>query len=338
MKKLKFTKLVAFAILTLMLSTIFQLPAMAATKEKVILKKEDKKFLIYYEDICEKEFEFAYSTNSSENVENLVFKSAIPDISSGKSLNVAYIDESLYNYFDNANKSVYIWIKDSTDNIIVTADLLELNDAIDDEMIQLVDNTTKRIHVDTTKKHVRKDMVDGVDTTVTVSKAVIDQPKTGATYYYELIPVNDENAQAKELFDLAEKLQSTTLDTYENLSLSKKFYDLYQQLMPDARGWTLVENNEILQPEEARTGDKYIIYLKEDDDENTTVVDAKFLICEYIPDEGVAKEPKNISKIVKLPVTFDKGSILFVALGIIVLALAIFAIIRVKLNKKDENK
>lgn len=337
MKKLKQTKLLVLTILILMLTTIFQAPVMAATKEKVILKKEDKKFLIYYEDICEEEFEFAYSTNPEEDVENLVFKSAIPDISSGKSLNVAYVDENLYNYFENAKRSAYIWIKDSTDKIVVTADLLNLDDAIDDDAIQLVNNTTKRIHIDTTQKYVRKDNVDGVDTTVTVSKAVIDQPKEGATYYYELIPVNDENAEAKELFDLAEKLQSTTLDTYENLSLSKKFYDLYQQLMPDAKGWTLVENNEILQPEEARTGDKYIIYLKENVDENTTVVDAKFLVCEYVPDQGVAKEPKTISEIVKLPVTFDSGTILFIALGIIVLALVVVAMIK-RTNKKDENK
>ncbi len=107
--------------------------------------------------------------------------------------------------------------------------------------------------------------------------------------------------------------------------------------MPGARGWTLVENNEILQPEEARTGDKYIIYLKENVDENTTVVDAKFLVCEYVPDQGVAKEPKTISEIVKLPVTFDSGTILFIALGIIVLALVIVAIIK-RTNKKDENK
>lgn len=337
MKNLKQIKLLTLAALILILSTIFQLPVMAATKEKVILKKDDKKYLIYYEDICKEEFEFAYSTNPEEDTENLVFKSAVQDISSGKSLNVAYIDENLYNYFENAKKSAYIWIKDSTDKIIVTADLLNLDDAIDDNMIQLVNNTTKRIHIDTTKKHIRKDMVNGVDTTVTVSKAVIDEPKTGATYYYELLSANDANVKAKELFDLAEKLQSKTLDTYENLSLSEKFYDLYQQLMPSEKEWTLVDNFEILQPEEARTGDKYIIYLKEDNGEDAATIDAKFLVCEYVPDEGVAKEPKNISRVVKLPITFDNGNLLFSALGIIVLALVIFIVIRIKINKKDEN-
>lgn len=337
MKNLKQIKLLTLTVLIVMLSTIFQLPVMAVTKEKVILKKDDKKYLIYYEEICKGEFEFAYSTNPEENTENLIFKSAVKDISSGKSLNVAYIDENLYNYFENAKKSAYIWIKDSTDKIIVTADLINLNDAIDDNLIQVVNNTTKRIHIDTTQKHVRKDNVDGVDTTVTVSKAVIDKPKTGATYYYELLSANDENAKAKELFDLAEKLQSETLDTYENLSLSEKFYNLYQQLMPSEKDWTLVDNYEILQPEEARTGDKYIIYLKEDNGQNETIIDAKFLICEYTPDEGVAKEPKNISKIVKLPVTFDNGNLLFTALGIVGLALVIFIVIRIKINKKDEN-
>ena len=40
MEKLKQTKLLVLTILILMLTTIFQAPVMAATKEKVILKKE----------------------------------------------------------------------------------------------------------------------------------------------------------------------------------------------------------------------------------------------------------------------------------------------------------
>ena len=39
-----------------------------------------------------------------------------------------------------------------------------------------------------------------------------------------------------------------------------------------------------------------------------------------------------------LPVTFDSGAILFTVLGIIIIALAIFVFIRIKSNKKDENK
>ena len=52
----------------------------------------------------------------------------------------------------------------------------------------------------------------------------------------------------------------------------------------------------------------------------------------------VKEEDKVITETVKLPVTFDNGAILFTVLGIIVIALAIFVFIRIKSNKKDENK
>lgn len=178
-------------------------------------------------------------------------------------------------------------------------------------------------------------MTDGVKTTITVGKVVINEPKQDAKYYYQLVKVDEANAEATELFNLAEQLKTEVTGTYESLSLSQKFYNLYQQLMPGVREWTLVENNEILQPEEARKDDKYIVYLKEETDPNTYVVDAKFLVCDYTPEEGV--DQTTVEEIVKLPVTFDSGTILFITLGIIVLALVIVAIIK-RTNKKDENK
>lgn len=335
MEKLKQTKLLALTIIVLMLAAIFQLPVMADTKDNVILEKAEG-YLIYYKDICNNEFEFAFSNDSAENVENLVFKSSAKDSTSEGALNIAYVDQALKDtYFNDVTKSTYLWIRNLNDEMLVTADKIDLSKALNDDMIEVVNDTTKRIKVDTTQKNQKEEMIDGVKTTITVGKVVIDEPKQDAKYYYQLIPVDAENAEATELFNLAEQLKTEITGTYESLSLSKKFYDLYQQLMPDARGWTLVENNEILQPEEARKDDKYIVYLKEETDPNTYVVDAKFLVCDYTPEEGV--DQTTVEEIVKLPVTFDSGTILFITLGIIVLALVIVAIIK-RTNKKEENK
>lgn len=335
MEKLKQTKLLALTIIVLMLATIFQLPVMADTKDNVILKKANG-YLIYYKGICNNEFEFAFSNDSAENVENLVFKSSAKDSTSEGALNIAYVDQTLKDtYFNDATKSTYLWIRNLNDEMLVTADKIDLSKALNDDMIEVVNNTTKRIKVDTTQKNKKEEMIDGVKTTITVGKVVIDEPKQDAKYYYQLIPVDAENAEATELFNLAEQLKTEITGTYESLSLSKRFYDLYQQLMPDASGWTLVENNEILQPEEARKDDKYIVYLKEETDPNTYTVDAKFLVCDYTPEEGVVKT--TVEEVVKLPVTFDSGTILFITLGIIVLALVVVAIIK-RTSKKDENK
>lgn len=331
------TKFVAFTMILLMLLSILSLPVMAeTTEEKVVLKKSEKEFLIYYKDFCNDDFEFAFSSNKEEREEDLSFTASAKDQLTENALNVAYINEALYDQYFTTNKA-YIWIRDNSDNIVVSADLVDLTDVLDDEMIEVVNNTTKRITVDTTQTHETHQMIDGVDTTVTTGKVVIDE-KNGAKYSYQLVKLTDETTDANKLFELAEALQKDISDTYTNLSFSKQFYDLYMELMPETdTEWTNVENSEILQPENTVEGDKYIVYLKEEM-ANSTTVDAKFLTCVYKADEGVDQKEETITETVNLPVTFDSGSILFIALGIIVLALLVFVIIRVKTNKKDENK
>ena len=327
-------KLVAFGMLVLMLLSIFTVPVKAETYEKVVLKKANKEFLIYYKDICNDEFEFAFSLDKSQPTDDLFTRSAKDQADEG-ALDVAYIDATLYDTYFATNKA-YLWIRDNNDQMVVSADLVDLTDALNDGMIELVNNTTKRIDVDTTQTHETHEMVDGVDTTVTTGKVVVDE-KGGAKYSYTLTRLTDTTTKANKLFDLAEALKEDISDTYTNLSLSKQFYDLYMELMPTDSEWTEVENSEILQPDNTVEGDKYIVYLKEETADSTTV-DAKFLTCVYKADEGVDQKEETITETVKLPVTFDSGTILFIILGIIVLALVIFAIIRVKANKKDENK
>ena len=327
-------KLVAFGMLVLMLLSIFTVPVKAETYEKVVLKKANKEFLIYYKDICNDEFEFAFSVDNSQPADDLFTRSAKDQADEG-ALDVAYIDATLYDTYFATNKA-YIWIRDNNDQMVVSADLVDLTDALNDGMIELVNNTTKRIDVDTTQTHETHEIVDGVDTTITTGKVVVDE-KSGAKYSYTLTRLTDTTTKANKLFDLAEALKEDISDTYTNLSLSKQFYDLYMELMPTNSEWTEVENSEILQPDNTVEGDKYIVYLKEETADSTTV-DAKFLTCVYKADEGVDQKEETITETVKLPVTFDSGTILFIILGIIVLALVIFAIIRVKANKKDENK
>ena len=327
-------KLVAFGMLVLMLLSIFTVPVKAETYEKVVLKKADKEFLIYYKDICNDEFEFAFSLDKSQPTDDLFTRSAKDQADEG-ALDVAYIDATLYDTYFATNKA-YIWIRDNNDQMVVSADLVDLTDALNDGMIELVNNTTKRIDVDTTQTHETHEIVDGVDTTIITGKVVVDE-KSGAKYSYTLTRLTDTTTKANKLFDLAEALKEDISDTYTNLSLSKQFYDLYMELMPTNSEWTEVENTEILQPDNTVEGDKYIVYLKEETADSTTV-DAKFLTCVYKSDEGVDQKEETITETVKLPVTFDSGTILFIILGIIVLALVIFAIIRVKANKKDENK
>lgn len=336
MKNLKI-KFIAFGIIMLLLLFIIQLPIMANTnQESIILKKSEKEFLLYYKEICNNEFEFAFSSNKDEKEENLNFTKSAQDQKTENALNVAYIDETIYDLFFTTSKTAYIWIRDTENKMLVESDLINLENALDDNAINLVDTTTKRIQVDTSKTHSTNQIVNGVDTTITTGKVVIRE-KENAAYSYKLIKISDENPEAKQLFELAEKIDEGTNNTYDSLCLTKQFYDLYLKLIPKTEEWDQVTNLEILQPEKTINGDKYIVWIKEEINEESTI-DAKFLSCVYEYEEGRDQKEETIVETVKLPVTFDSGTILFAILAVISIALIIIIIAKVRSNRKDENK
>ena len=326
-------KIIAFLLTVLMLLLMIQMPIQANTEEKnIILKKANDEFIIYYENICNNEFQFAFSKDKTTGEGDLSFTNSVKDQLTEKSLNVAYIDTTSYNQVVE-NSTTYIWIKDMNDNLVISGEELDLKNSIDDSIIEVVNNTTKRIEVDTTQKNQTNEMVNEVDTTITTGKVVIKEQE-GARYSYQLIKLADNTTEANQLFDLAEKLKENITDTYTNLSLTKQFYDLYMELMPVE--WTDVENGEILQPEDTVEGDKYILYIREDIPEtDKTTIDAKFLVCEYEQDAGFDKKEETITETVKLPVTYD-SIVLIVVFAIIILAIIIVAILKVKSNKKDK--
>lgn len=146
-------KFVVFGIIMLVLLSIIQLPTMASTntEESIVLKKSDKEFLLYYKNICNNEFEFAFSQNQDEKEENLNFKKSALDQITENASNVAYIDETIYDLFFTNTKTAYIWIRNTENKMLLKADLVNLENALDDKAINLVDTTTKRIQVDTSK-------------------------------------------------------------------------------------------------------------------------------------------------------------------------------------------
>ena len=308
---------------------------LANTNEKVILKNSNNEYLIYYEEFCNKEFQFAISVNKGAKIADLNFINSATDQPEQEAgaLNVAYIDKASFEEIFGENPTsliAYIWVKDANDNIAMEADEINLEDALTDEIIALVDITTK--------VNEKTDRIEIETTTVTTGKIVVKENE-GSQYYYNLIKVDNENKEAEEMYNLAEKMaKNDETNTYERLLLEKKFYELYKGLIPEKTDWTEIENSEILQPETARTGDKYIVYIKETNGEKE-IIDAKLLISKYdFEEKRIDEEDKIIKETVKLPVTFDRGAVLFTLLGVILIALIIFIVLRKKLNKKTESK
>ena len=140
MKKLAFQVLTSL-LMVMMLLSLIQMPVEASTNDKkFIIQKEEKEFIIYYKDLCNNQFNFAFSTNKNESKDDLVFITSVEDKLQDEKLNVAYTNENLYDtYFkDNENKA-YIWIKDSEGKYKVEAELIDLTqDVMTDEQIEYV--------------------------------------------------------------------------------------------------------------------------------------------------------------------------------------------------------
>ena len=326
-------KILVLSVLLIMVIAI-TLPVLADTENKsIILKTEENEFIVYYEEAYENEFQFAISENSNET--NLTYVSSVKDSLEDGALNVAFIDST-----NNPSNSdvLYLWIMDNDDNEIVSSYEINLSEALTDEIIELVNTTTivdkdtDRIKVDTTQTQTTKSNVDGVDTTITIGKIVVEE-KDKASYSYELISANDSNSNPGKLYNLVDKINSYSGDTYGRLKLIKEFYDLYTELMPGDSEWTNVENSQILQPEDSKIGDRYIVYIKEVSSDGTITVDVKLLECTRIEDKGVNEVPGKVPVIT--PVTYDSVT-LFVILAVVILAIIIVAILKVKSNKKSD--
>ena len=132
--------------------------------------------------------------------------------------------------------------------------------------------------------------------------------------------------------DLAEELNSLKAksELYENIRMCKEFYDLYYQLMPRAEGWNLVSDMKIEQPLDSKTGDQYILWIRNDSKESEEV---QFLTCFQNEDKEFVKDKNIVKTTSKIPITYDSID-LFVILGVAIVLLIVAVLIKKKTNKE----
>lgn len=327
-------KIISCIIVTILMLLTIQGSVLATNEEKIIVKKADKEFLIYYKNFCEGKFQFAFSNDEKTNKDDLSFINSATDNNKNAESNIAYIDDTIFDKFFTTTNSAYIWIKNDS-GYLVEADLISLDNVINNETIDLVTNTTKRIDVDTTKIHQTQQNINGVETTVTTGKLTINT-KEGSRFYYQLVKLTDKTTKYNELFQLAEQSKAGVNGLYNQLDLTSKFYKLYDELLPkaDNADWIEVENMEILQPEDTVEGDQYIVWLKEENKVGT-VLDAQFLTSTYKYENEKVPEKITLNEVVKLPVTYDSIALLII-LAIIIIAIVIVLILKKKSNKEEK--
>ena len=299
-----------------------------AAEEITVLKKNDTEYIVYLESSLDKEYEYAFANSTTADKEYLDYMKAEKETVEGKY--VMHITKERYdNYF--AGKTVYVYARDLDGNYLAEGIQISLDNSIPYEAVDLVNNVTKKIAVDTTQKIVTKRTENGIEYTTSIGRVdIIDDSSSEYSYYLVKLPSTEDY---NKFMDLAEKLNSLKANSglYENIRMCKEFYDLYNQLMPTADNWSLVSDMRIDQPADSKTGDKYILWIRNDSQE---IVDVQFLTCFQNEDKEFVKDKNIVTTTSKLPITYD-SIILFVILGVAVALLVIVAVMK-KVNSKGK--
>lgn len=327
LSKIIFTLLITIAVIAINSNVL-------ATNENItILQKTAEEYVIYLNSSLDKEFEFAYANEELNSDETLDYIKCAKDSSEGAC--IAYIDANLYEKFFKDAETTYLWAK-SGENYLAKGIKLDLKDVVTEEIAQFADNTTKRISVKTDGKDVVTNVQDGIKYTTTTGKIEITDNEK-AEYYYVMTNVTTSEEYSK-LMELAEKInKSEALNTAERLNTIKEFYDLYSKLLSEVNddSWTKVENMQIAQPKESKTGDQYIVWIKQET-ASGEVNDIQLMTCYQDEDKEFIQEEQVIKTTSKLPITYDSIA-LFVVLAVAVVLFVVLIVVRNK-NKKDSNK
>lgn len=326
MIKLKTKLIISAMVFTLALITM-QLSIYAANENIEIVQKNNNDYLIYVKDNLNSDFKFAFSNNKNEDKALLIFKKAETD-STEEANKIAFVNNTTINLFANPT---YMWVKDSNENYIIDGIQIDLKEAINAKKLSDISNITKVIPADTNQTNTTETEVDGKKITTTVGKVVL--PKTKGSYEYIIVklPYLTEYEELMKLATRISKFNNET-DMYTKISIYKDFNKLIEEVRPNSdSNWAKVENNEIEQPKDAEDGTQYVLWINENN-ENDSKQDVQFLTStKEVSEEKITEEITT-----KLPVTYD-NNILLIALTILVIV-AIIVGIRIKtLSKKEKH-
>ena len=318
------SKLIILAIIFMLGLVAMQTSIFASNENIQMLEKNTGDYIIYVKDNLNIDFKFAFSNDINANKENLNYYDAETDSNGNK---IAFVNSETISLF---SAPTYMWVKTEADYVLEGIEI-DLSKAINENDLQIAANLTKTIKVDTTQTNTTEETVDGKKVTTTVGKVVLTNQSETSNYSYILI--KDSNSdEYNKLTNLATRISkfNSETDMYTQIQVYSEFFNKSKELAPDnAAEWIKVENNEILQPEDSEDGEKYILWIKEENS-TTEKIDIQFLTShkEY-------SEEKIVETITtKLPVTYDNNTLLIV-LAILVIAI-IFVCIRIKMLSKKE--
>ncbi len=305
----------------------FQTSSNASNENIEIIQKNTSDYIIYVKDYLDKDFQFSFSNNKNESLENLKFKKAETDSSKENANKIAYVNKTTIQLF---NKTTYMWIKDEHGKTVVNGIEVNLKDSIKEEELKAISNITKIIPIDI--KQTTSSTTDENGKTVTKKIGNVILPKTNGKYEFILVKATESN-KYNNLINLITRISKFNVNTniYEKINTYKTATELIQQFKTNNNNWITLQGNEITQPTDTIDKDEYILWIKEENGNNSKE-DIQFLTS--YKEENIEKVKEKITT--KLPVTYDNNVLLFV-LAILVVG-AIIISVRIKTLKDKEKK
>lgn len=292
--------------------------AYGTNENAVVVKQSESEYIIYLKGYLDKEFKFAFSDNKEANEESLTYTNSAKDTADGEN-NIAYSNTEL------AAKK-YMFVKADAKTEIFEIDV---NDNITKAELENLNTVSKNIPIKLEQEQIVNEVNEnGTKITETVGVAKLADNRTDGKY--QLI-ARKTNTDTENFFALAELLEKKQFaDKYTEIKASKEFVDLKEKLQGNlsSEEWKNIENNTIKQPNDAQTGDQYILWLKAENDN-----DVHFLTSYRNYDEEIVeKEIKTV-----LPYTYDNNTLL-VVLGIVIIAIIAVSVRIAILKKKEMSK
>ena len=321
------TKLIISAIVFTLVIIAMQLSIYATNENVEIVKKSSNDYLIYIKDNLDTDFSFAFSNNKNEDKALLTFKKAETDSTEEGANKIAFVNSTTINLFTNPT---YMWVKDNNENYIIDGIQIDLNEAIREYELKNISNITKVIPVDSEQTNTTKTEENGKKVTTTLGKVVL--PEIQGSYEYIIVKL-PYSTEYEKLFKLATRISkfNNETDMYTKLNTYKEFNKLVEELRPNSNSnWIKVENNEIEQPNDAEDGTQYVLWLNENNG-NDSKQDVQFLTST----KKVSEEKITEKITTKLPVTYDSNILLIVLIVLIIAAIVVGIRIK-KLSKKEK--
>lgn len=322
--KSQFKRLLSIVILVISILAITQMAVYAEDKNNIVLlKNSEDAYIIYVEEALNTDFLFSFTNNKDVEVDQLIFLASGLDANES---NVAYMSKEEAEALKLA--PIYMWIDINGETTVVE---LDLEQAVTEEEVTFVNTTTKRIKVNTTGSVDTAKEVEGVKITHSQGKVKITEEEDNFSYFIEKV----ETEETTNFVNLTNKIiKSEELTNYEKIKLIKEFNDKYEEMISNITKWEKVsESKEILQPQESKKDDIYLVWIKNNSNNES---DVQILLCDDKQNIEVEEAKKvTIYETVKLPVTYDQIITLVISLVILVVIIIALVIIKKRLNNKE---